>query len=279
MTVNQNIYPYNAQVKNLPMYLCGIGGSEYQYHVQRPDGYPNHQILFSAGDKGVLKYDDITVNLAENFYFFLPANYPHEYCPMKEKWDVRWIAFDGYACADVLKKFNMTKPLAIKLEKSDSMQSLYNKMFIAQRTDKVYGDYQCSGLVYEYLLEFHRLVIDKNMSSGKDRSSILMPALTYIDDHFRCDFPMSELSRVSGVTPQHLCRIFKETMNMRPTEYLVRRRLEEAKKMLSKTNMSVSEAAAASGFSDAGYFSTVFKKYEGITPMEYKRARNRMKRI
>ncbi|MCM1023248.1 MAG: hypothetical protein NC395_04230 [Prevotella sp.] len=150
-------------------------------------------MLFSAGDKGFLKYDGVTVTLAENFYFFLPANYPHEYCPLGEKWDVRWVAFDGYACADVLKKFNMTKPIALKLEKSDLMQSIYNKMFIAQKTDKVYGDYKCSGLVYEYLLEFHRLVIDKNMSGGKDRSSILMPVLTYIDDNFRRDFPMSEL--------------------------------------------------------------------------------------
>ena len=45
MAVNQSIYPTFAQVKELPFYLTGIGGSEYQGQISRPEGYLWHQIL------------------------------------------------------------------------------------------------------------------------------------------------------------------------------------------------------------------------------------------
>ena len=237
----------------------------------RPEGYRDHQILFSASGKGILNFDSTTVNLAEDYWFFIPASYPHEYYPIEEKWDVRWVAFDGFACRNILEKLNMTKPFALRLNNSSSLQHIYNKMFTAQKKDKVYGDYTCSGLIYEYMLEFHRLVIDKNMSSGNDRSSILMPVLSFIDDNFRNDFPLTTLADIAGITPQHLCRIFRETMNMRPTEYLTKRRIEEAKFLLSKTNKPISEIYSLSGFSNPGYFSTVFKKFEGISPLEYRK--------
>ncbi len=79
------------------------------------------------------------------------------------------------------------------------------------------------------------------------------------------------LAELAGVTPQHLCRVFKDSMNMRPNEYLTQRRLQEAKRLLQRNELSVSEIAARSGFSDAGYFSTVFRKHEGVSPIEYKK--------
>ncbi len=274
MAVNQNIYPYGAQVKNMPVYLTGIGGSEYQYHIKRPDGYNWPQILYSAKGIGCLKYDNQTVSLTEGYYFFLPAGYPHEYYPVSDNWDVRWIAFDGYACGHILSELNMTRPIVRRADDGRTHQRLYSVMFVAQKNDKVYGDYACSGFVYQYIMEFYRIAHDKNMSGGNDRSNILMPVLNYIDDNFRSDFPMTVLAEKAGVSSQHLCRIFKETMNVRPMEYLTRRRLQEAKRLLTETDTSVAEIGLQTGFSDAGYFSTVFRKYEGISPVEYRKNGN-----
>ncbi len=275
MAINQNIYPYGAQVRNLPIYLTGIGGSEYQYHVQRPDGYRWTQILYSAKGKGCLKYDNLTFNLSEGYYFFLPAGYPHEYYPVDGNWDVRWTAFDGYACSRILSGLKLTGPVVRKFTDGGNLPNLFSKMFVAQKSDKVYGDYVCSGLIYQYVIEFHRLVSDRHMSGGSDRSSILMPALNFIDDNFRNDFSLSELADKSGVTPQHLCRIFRETMNIRPSEYLTRRRLQEAKQLLIQTDMLVSEIGESVGFGEASYFSSVFKKYEGSSPAEFRKYNKR----
>ncbi len=269
--VNQSIYPYIEQVKNLPVYLTGIGGTEYQGHAKRPEGYCWNQILYCGSGSGKLRYDDVTVPVLAGSYFFLPAYYPHEYFSDDDRWEVCWMVFDGYDCGRVLSEMKLTKPVVITPDDSTSLQKLFDKMFVALRTDKVFGNYTCSGLVYQYLIEFHRLVSNNNIVGGSDRSNILMPALNYIEENFRKDFSVAVLAEITGISQQYLCRIFKQTMNIRPNEYITCRRLQEAKRLLTETDNSVQEICVKSGFTDAGYFSTVFRKYEGVSPVEYRR--------
>ena len=100
---------------------------------------------------------------------------------------------------------------------------------------------------------------------------MLMPALNYIEENFRRDFPITVLADVTGVSQQYLCRVFNQTMNLRPNEYITCRRLQEAKHLLSETTLPVREICMLSGFADASYFSTVFRRYEGISPAEYRK--------
>ena len=271
VVINQNQYPYTEQVKDLPVYLTGIGGTEWQGHIIREEGYYWHQILFCSGGSGILKYDNTGVRITENSIFFLPAYYPHEYYPEDGKWDTRYVAFDGYACLDILKELNMTAPAVIRTEELGTLKRLHDKLFVTLKTDKVYGNYTCSGLVYSYILEFHKLASDNAVKGGAEKSNILMPALNFIDENFREDFSIAGLAKISGVSQQYLCRIFKQTMNLRPAEYVTRRRLLEAKRLLCETDMPVSEVSASSGFSDTGYFCTVFRRHESMTPIEYRR--------
>lgn len=106
--------------------------------------------------------------------------------------------------------------------------------------------------------------------SRSERSKLLINVLEYIDGHFNTDFPMTYLAEIAGVTPQHLCRIFKDSLNVRPNEYLAKKRIQEAKRLMQNSNMPIADIAAACGYPNAGYFSTVFKKLEGITPAEYR---------
>lgn len=269
--INQYVYPFIGQVKNLPVYLTGIGGTEYQGRIKRPEGYCWHQILYCAGGSGTLEYDDTSIKVSDNCFFFLPAFYPHEYYPDEEKWDIRWTVFDGYSCGQMLSELNMKKPIIICPDDSNLLQKLYDKMFISLKSDKVYGNYTCAGLVYQYIMEFHRLATSDEINGSSDKSNIIMPVLNYIDDNFRNDFSMTVLSDIAGVSRQYLCRIFKQTMNIRPNEYVTCRRMTEAKRLLSETDLSIADIAGRSGFSDTRYFCTVFRKQEKMTPTEYRK--------
>ncbi len=271
MKINENIYPYNTDVKQLPFYLTGIGGSEYQNHIERSEGYHWHQILYSAHGSGVLLFDGQSIAIGKGDYFFLPAFYPHEYHKETEKWDVRWISFDGYACGKLLEQFGMTKPAVAHFEEAATMQSIFDRMYTAQKTDRILCGYTCSGLVYDYIIEFYRMMDTAENKLKQERIRLITPALNYIDENFRCDFPLTVPAELTGITPQHLCRIFKAVLNMRPNEYLTARRLLEAKNLLRNKELTISEVSAMSGFSDTGYFSTVFRKHEGLTPTQYRK--------
>lgn len=271
MKLEKSIYPYNPEARTLPFFLSGIGGSEYQGRVNRPDGYQWHQILLCSAGSGTLEYDEKEVKINAGDYFFLPKNKPHAYYPDGELWDVRWTAFEGSICDEILIRFGMTEPIVITPADETTMEKLFYKMVISQENDYLYCDHICSGLIYDYLIEFHRL-IDSNADSAKSKQiSMLLPVLRFMHDNFRSDISTTQLSEIIGVTPQHFCRVFKKTMNVRPNEFLTQIRLSEAKRLLTEKNVSVSEVAVRSGFRDAVYFSTVFRKHEGVSPAQYKK--------
>ena len=271
MKLEKSIYPYNPEARTLPFFLSGIGGSEYQGRVDRPDGYMWDQILFCAAGSGTLQYGEKEVKIGGGDYFFLPKDKPHTYYPDGDLWDVRWIAFEGLICDEILVRFGMTDPVVITPADETTMERIFDKMIISQENDILYCDYICSGLVYDYLIEFHRLM-DSDADSARSRQfSMLLPVLRFMHDNFRSDISMTQLSGIIGVTPQHFCRVFRRTMNVRPNEFLTQLRLDEAKRLLTEKNISVSDAAEKSGFRNAGYFSTVFRKYEGMSPAQYKK--------
>lgn len=74
----------------------------------------------------------------------------------------------------------------------------------------------------------------------------------------------------------HCCRaklfeVFKEFVGMSPNDYWQRIRVEAARDMLRKTDLSVTEIAIRCGYSTSQYFSTVFRKYTGTTPTQFRR--------
>ena len=58
---------------------------------------------------------------------------------------------------------------------------------------------------------------------------------------------------------------------MRPMEFITRVRIMHAKELLMFSEKPISEISAESGFQDSSYFSVVFKKYEGMSPAEFRR--------
>jgi AraC-like DNA-binding protein len=100
----------------------------------------------------------------------------------------------------------------------------------------------------------------------------LQPLLMFIEDHFNKSIALNDMAAITGVTPQHLCRLFKQSFNMRPFEYLTRYRLQKAKEILvSPENPALKEVASITGYNDTSYFCSVFRQYEGMTPVEFKK--------
>ena len=134
MKIEESIYPYYPEAERLPFFLAGIGGSEYQGHIQRPDGYQWHQILFCIKGRGILKYGNEKMILAENDCVFLPKKSEHEYYPEGDAWEVRWIAFDGFACGETLKQLGMNGPVVVS-GNDGGLERIFDRMVISQRTD------------------------------------------------------------------------------------------------------------------------------------------------
>ncbi|MFC5407560.1 AraC family transcriptional regulator [Cohnella soli] len=93
----------------------------------------------------------------------------------------------------------------------------------------------------------------------------------YIDLNYSQDIPLHEIANHLYISPYYLSHIFKEEMGYSPIHYLIQRRIGEAKTMLLNTQLSVQEIAELVGYSNANYFSTLFKKATGKSPSEFRK--------
>lgn len=97
----------------------------------------------------------------------------------------------------------------------------------------------------------------------------LMPALAYIESNFRDKITSTQVARVCSMDSFKFSRSFKAAFNITFKEYLLRVRIKEACRLMEKPDIAITEVAYLCGFSDASYFSRVFRRFAGICPSEY----------
>ena len=82
---------------------------------------------------------------------------------------------------------------------------------------------------------------------------------------------LSDVAKEANLSKYHFLRIYKKTFQETPHEFLTRLRVDKAKLLLAKGQHNVTETCFEVGFSSLGSFSTLFSKYVGLSPSEYRR--------
>ncbi len=96
-------------------------------------------------------------------------------------------------------------------------------------------------------------------------------AVDYIAVNLGAPLRLETLAKLAGLSPTYFHKIFSETMGVTPNDFLTGLRLERAKELLARTNLPVYKVAMECGFENIPYFSSLFKKHQGIAPAEFRR--------
>ena len=104
------------------------------------------------------------------------------------------------------------------------------------------------------------------ISTKKEILKRLLQGKSYIDDNFKEKMEVKDIARTSCLSEFHFFRSFKEAFGTSPHNYLIKRRLIEAQKLLMKNNSPVGDIAFECGFADIHSFSKSFKKHFGFPP-------------
>ncbi len=96
-------------------------------------------------------------------------------------------------------------------------------------------------------------------------------ARDYMANNYIDSLCLSAIAKHSNMSPYYFLRQFKSVYGETPNEFLIRLRIEKAKKMLITENLSVSEVCERSGYVSLGSFSSLFLKHVGMAPTLYRR--------
>lgn len=263
-------YPILSDEILLPMYVVGIGSSDTEWHVKRDEGFPYYQMIYCVRGQGVLVIDNKQYVIEAGRGFYLPANYPHEYYPTEAIWETHWVTFDGKEIDDLLKVLQFQHWRVFDISNISAVDAIFKKMLYLLKTNYYYSGHQCSAYLYQFLLEMNRYVNLQSSPNESHKLKQLQPVIDYIDNNFNEDIELKKMADIIGLSPQYLCRLFKECLNLRPFEYLARKRVQEAKTLLIEQHYTINEIASRVGYNDCSYFCAVFKKHEMLSPAEFR---------
>lgn len=147
---------------------------------------------------------------------------------------------------------------------------------ITPLAEKIYNSWQkqtggYSALSNLYALLAKTVFVQEAYVSTREKR-LLEPVLAYLQEHL-CDpeLPIGQLSALAGVSDVYLRRLFKKQFDAAPAAFVIRQRMNLAKRLLESEGLSMAEIALQVGYRDPLYFSRLFKKHTGLSPSEYRK--------
>lgn len=98
--------------------------------------------------------------------------------------------------------------------------------------------------------------------------------LSYLNENYHKKITLDDLAHETHTSKFHLRRLFCHAMGASPTEYLMRLRVSKAKELLRLSTLSISQISEKTGFETPSYFIKLFRKYENVTPNEFRKKWN-----
>ena len=112
-------------------------------------------------------------------------------------------------------------------------------------------------------------VSTESVADANARSKIQM-AIGYIQEHFAENLTVNVLAEHYGMSPNYFSSMFKKEMSRSAVNYITELRINQARELLYHSELSVVDISKKVGYEDSQYFFRVFKKYLGMTPLQYR---------
>ncbi|MDO4454274.1 MAG: AraC family transcriptional regulator [Eubacteriales bacterium] len=113
--------------------------------------------------------------------------------------------------------------------------------------------------------------MEQEKNTDETGSDMIEKIKQYIEEHLSQEITRKEIAEFAGFNQEYLSTLFKKETGDTLSEYIQKKRLSVAKKLLRKTNLPISLISQECGYETLSYFSNVFRQRVGVSPREYRK--------
>lgn len=244
-----------------PLYVNNFGfyrNSPEEIRVFRPSGRRDYHLVYVSS--GEMEANGKRIGSGEAYLFF--PNRPQCYVYRVTEGSLYyWIHFTGADIAEILSRGGISGDGAVGNGRRTELDALFRLL-----TDSVSirGEAHTpySAALLRSMLELIALPAPRRYPFSRARRAL---------EDLSSTVQVRELAATYNMSTAHFIRSFKEAYGTTPTNYRILCQIMQAKNLLSDTELSIGAIAEQCGFSDAFYFSRIFKKHAGLSPSLYRR--------
>lgn len=274
--LNNSLIDFKDKSKPLVVGSCGT------YHLftrptlptYRPKGRVDYQLLYIAAGKAHFYFknkDEDEVVTAGHMVLYRPKEMQKYIYYSIDQTEVYWVHFTGSNVNNILQEYGIPiKEHVFYSGTSPDYPWIFQQMIL---------ELQMCRPNYEELLTFLLrhifLLINRQIQEGNKATSYMLEetekATRYFNKYYNMPINIEKYAESIHVSTCWFIRKFKQYIGITPRRYILSIRIANAQLLLETTNYTVSEIAAIVGYDNPLYFSRLFKKQHGLSPIEYRK--------
>ena len=233
-------------------------------------------LLYTYTDNGYIVSHDNVFPLKKGTLCFIPNNVSHYTLPENPNDYIRTKIFIPLSqlkgllplCLDnwLSTIFNNNKVISVEIP---TIKQEYIESILSDASNNN-SDFE-QTILLSCLLRLFAFIKEFSTDIQSQISDNITKAITFINDHIYENISIEDIANASFLSKFHFCRKFKETIGVTVMEYVLLTKISLAKQLLIESKISISEISENLNFSSISYFSSVFKKITGKSPLLYRK--------
>ena len=246
---------------------------------ERPHSHKFCEIIFVVDGRGTTTVNEKRLDFQKGDILIYNPDVVHfEESSLSEPTEFMFFALDKFEITDLPQNHLLPPDYNFIYRSGECYDVLYDLFFrmISEFESKKNFYLEISQNISRTILMYIFRVInfsDDSFDIHKSNKAFDL-AIKYINDNYMYNISLEDIASKCYVSKYYLSHIFTQLKGISIGKYLISLRIEAAKKLLKNTGLSVSTIAEQSGFGDPNYFSRIFKKETGISPLQYRKNNN-----
>ncbi|EKQ56609.1 MULTISPECIES: helix-turn-helix domain-containing protein [unclassified Clostridium] len=265
------IRPSNFAEKNL-YYITQI----IDVHAKFPfyyklDTFNSYCILYAQSGHSKLFYKDNIHILEPNSILFIDCNYSHNielYDSEELHYQILYINGNNIDC--FYKLFTENNHHICNLHLESDIPYTFRKLFQRCNENFKYSEFIISNLIAS-LLSSLLLSKEQNLRNIRTAPEYILEIKSLLDCNYAHSYTLDELAEQYNISKYKMVRDFTNYLSISPINYLINKRMEIAKNLLSTTSLSINEISFSVGIENTSHFINLFRKKADITPSNYRK--------
>ena len=240
------------------------------HNMERKAGCGQYVLIYCIEGEGHVVVDGQRHTLMPNSYFIIAKHAPHRYyASTYHPWSIYWIHFCGDYDDQLYQRFTTDG----RPEVRNIPYEAYRVQLFEQAYNLLEQSYDMHDieLINLNLLHFvTSLIYYKERNTVLDNEDKVTGSITFMQNNLNMQFSITELAQQQQVSVSHYSRIFKQRTGHTPIHYFNQLKIQKSCQYLYFTDKSIKEISTLFGIGDSFYFSRLFRKLMGISPLQYR---------